>query len=72
MGHKKKVCKYLYINNNNKNMKKKEQYILTFSLKNSEDKNEIKNFCITKGYNMSEFIRRTIKKEIERYWNQNY
>ena len=46
---------------------KKEQYILTFSLKNSEDKNEIKNFCITKGYNMSEFIRRTIKKEIERY-----
>jgi hypothetical protein len=54
---------------------KKKQYNMTISFGSEEERDTFKEFCKTHAINMSEFVRRAIRRELERFgrsFKKNY
>lgn len=52
-----------------------KQYNMTIAFGNLEDRETLKDFCLSHAINMSEFVRRAIKRELERFgrtFKKNY
>ena len=55
--------------------KKPKQYNMTISFGSEEERDTFKEFCRTHAINMSEFVRRAIRRELERFgrsFKKNY
>ena len=54
---------------------KKKQFNMTISFGSEEERDTFKEFCRTHAINMSEFVRRAIRRELERFgrsFKKNY
>jgi len=55
--------------------RKYKQYNMTISFGSIEDRDNFKEFCRSHALNMSEFVRRAIQRELERFgrtFKKNY
>ena len=54
---------------------KRKQYNMTISFGTGEERDTLKEFCKSHAINMSEFVRRAIRRELERFgrtFKKNY